>query len=316
MNNDLYLACDGGRLLTLNIKTGRTTLIYQHPTAQAMMGLAFSKGKVFFAGQTFLGVGAIVQGKVDVENISEFFPLNWKKFYQIMRGFWAKFVGSESRALNYVNPQFHHMKLYQNKLYVAVTGRNEIWELSENLDLLGRLIIHPHIEDYHHMNNVYFDGKYYYVCLARYMKDLGPGGFAKFDENWVEIERQSLGWESHGLCVIEGKFYHLCSSSGVLKSPIFHPHRAGLMVNDELVFEYDADKYFCKDFSIDDQHIFIAGGEIKQRAERKNAKGVVFQLNRQFDLMKMHIIPQSGGIGGCHLSELDYTVGSKLNKLS
>ena len=32
------------------------------------------------------------------------------------------------------------------------------------------------------------------------------------------------------------------------------------MVNGKLVFEHNPDKYFCKNFSMDNEHIYIVGG--------------------------------------------------------
>lgn len=311
MNEFLYLACAGGRIFRLDIATGDAHLMYQHSDYQPLMGMVVHNGQLYFGGQTFLAKGVLKDTTIADLTIKEFFPLNWKKSYQVMRSFWSKRVGAASRAMAYVNPQFHQIKMYAGRIYVTVTGRNEVWELSSDLELLRRIIIQPHIEDFNHVNNIFFDGEYYYVGLARYGRKLGPGGFAKFDKDWVEIERQSLGWESHGLCLIGEKRFHLCSSSGAIKSPIFHPHRAGLMVENEIVFEYDPVKFFCKDFSIDEHHIYVVGGGVKPRDERKGTPGTVFVLNHNFELIKTHTLPTSGGICGCHLSRLDYTKGSE-----
>ena len=39
------------------------------------------------------------------------------------------------------------------------------------------------------------------------------------------------------------------------------------MINGELVFEHDPDKYFCNDFPMDDEHIYIVGGERSRNAK-------------------------------------------------
>jgi hypothetical protein len=137
----------------------------------------------------------------------------------------------------------------------------------------------------------------FYVCLNCYHKSYGYAGYAKFDLDWNEIERRRIGWESHALSVIDGKIVNLCSSSGAIKN-ISHPHRAGLMVNGELVFEHNPDKYFCKDFSMDDEHIYIVGGESKKREDRGKAAGVVFVLNRKYELLKECVLPGTGGLCG------------------
>ena len=315
VNQFLYLACAGGRLFRLDIATGKAQLIYQHPDYQPLMGLVIKKDQLYFGGQTFLGKGVLRNAKIEDLKIKEFYPSHWKKPHQLMKNFWSKIVRVDSCAMKYVNPQFHQMNFYDDKIYVTVTGRNEVWELNEELELLRCIVIQPHIADYNHVNNVFFDGEFFYVGLARYGRKLGSGGFAKLDKDWVEIERQSLGWESHGFCLIGEKRFHLCSSSGSLigvthEGPLFHPHRAGLMVDDEIVFEYDPAKFFCKDFSIDENYIYVVGGGVKPRDERMGTPGTVFVLNHDFELLKTHTLQKSGGIGGCQLSSQDYTNGS------
>jgi hypothetical protein len=57
------------------------------------------------------------------------------------------------------------------------------------------------------------------------------------------------------------------------------------MIDETLVFEYDPGKYYCKDFSMDDEHICVVGGENTTREKRKEAAGVVFILNRNYELL-------------------------------
>jgi hypothetical protein len=84
------------------------------------------------------------------------------------------------------------------------------------------------------------------------------------------------------------------------------------MVNGELVFEHDPDKYFCKDFSMDDEHIYIVGGESKRREDRGLAAGVVFVLNRKYELLEEHVLHGMGGLCGCRLPDVDYSNGARL----
>ena len=59
------------------------------------------------------------------------------------------------------------------------------------------------------------------------------------------------------------------------------------MVNGKLVFEHNPDKYFCKNFSMDNEHIYIVGGgESKRREARGMASGVVFGLDRKYELLE------------------------------
>lgn len=200
------------------------------------------------------------------------------------------------------------MNIVRGKLFIAATSRNEVWEFDEDLNLTRRIPIQPHRHDYHHLNNVFWDGQAFYVCLNRYGKPYGYGGYAKFTWEWEEIERGTLGWESHALAIVDGRKWNLVASSGSAKQ-IFHPHKAGLMVDGKLVFEHDPDQVFCKDLSIDSEHIYMVGGQVCLREDRKNADGIVFMLNRQYQLMKEFRIPRIGGICGCRLDGVDYSNG-------
>ena len=275
------------------------------------MGLCFQGSRLYFGGKTFLGYAETAGGSFQIQKISDFFPQKWRRVKQTIKNFWVRRVGAVNRGIPYVDPQFHQMNIYDKKIFVSVTGRNEIWELNEELTLLRVVPVLPHMPDYHHLNNVFCDGENFYVCLNRYSQELGVGGFVKFDKNWVEIERKTIGWETHALCHIEGKLLHLCGSSGSIKPKIFHPHRAGFNVNNELVFEHNPDKFFCKDFSMNDHSVYLVGGEVRKRENRKDANGIVYILDRSFALKNEFLLPSTGGISGCRLSSLDYTDGPR-----
>jgi hypothetical protein len=85
------------------------------------------------------------------------------------------------------------------------------------------------------------------------------------------------------------------------------------MVEDEFVFEYDCDEYFCKDFSMDENRIYVIGGKLARREQRRTADGVVFVLNRQYELLEKHVISGLGGFNGCRLRGIDHSNGSMPN---
>jgi hypothetical protein len=81
------------------------------------------------------------------------------------------------------------------------------------------------------------------------------------------------------------------------------------MMEEQLVFAYDPNEFFCKDFSMDDEHIVIVGGTSAERGQRSSASGVVFILNRRFELLSKEIISGLGGFNGCRLMGCDYSRG-------
>jgi hypothetical protein len=307
VNECLLLACEGGRLVRFDTKTYETRIIYQHPTPERFMGLAWHGPKLYFGGDSVLGIAHLNGEIFHVEDMAVFHDNRAAWLWRYPRKFW-KWIGAHSRAIEYASLQFHQMNIYRSRLYVTVTERNEIWELDLDLSLRRKIILQPHIQDFHHINNIFFDGRYFYVCFFRYAEVVGSGGYAKFDMEWKEVERRTIGWASHALSVIDGQILHLCYFSGTLKE-INNPQRAGMMINDDMVFEYDAGKYFCKDFSMDAERVYIVGSEIKPRAERKNANGVVFVLNRNYELLEQRLLAGTGGINGCRLPHLDYSNG-------
>lgn len=306
MNKNLFLTCEGGRLFRLDVTTGVSTLLYQHPSGQELMGLAFLDDKIYFAGLTIIAKGTLQGDRLFVEKEVECFSKP-KGLAKLLRKFWQR-VGAESRAVECVSQDFHQMNTVGRKLFVTATGRNEVWEFKEDLTNTRRIALQPHRYDFHHLNNVFWDGQSFYVCLNRYGKPFGYAGYARFTEDWEEIERRTIGWESHALIVIQGQIWNLVASSGNLKR-VWHPHRSGLMVNGNLVFEHDPDQVFCKDFSADAERIYIVGGQICAREERKHSDGVVFVLDRDYRLQKEIRIPGVGGIRGCRLQGVDYSNG-------
>lgn len=305
-NKSLFLTCEGGRLYRLNLMTGVSTLLYQHPSRQTLMGLAFLRDVIYFAGRTFVIKGQLQGDQVVVQKELECFR-TVKGLTRQLRKFWER-VGAPSRAIEYTPQHFHQMNIALGKLFISDTERNEVLELDEDLNPTRRIRIQPHRRDYNHLNNVFWDGEAFYVCLNRYGKSFGYGGYAKFTKEWEEVERGTLGWESHALAIVQGQKWNLVASSGTGKQ-IWHPHKAGLMVDGKLVFEHDPDEVFCKDFSLDDERLYIVGGQIRKREEREYADGVVYVLDRQFRLMKEFRIPKSGGVCGCRLPGADYSNG-------
>jgi hypothetical protein len=60
---------------------------------------------------------------------------------------------------------------------------------------------------------------------------------------------------------------------------------------------------------MDDEHIVIVGGTSAERGQRSSASGVVFILNRRFELVSKELISGLGGFNGCRLMGCDYSKG-------
>lgn len=60
---------------------------------------------------------------------------------------------------------------------------------------------------------------------------------------------------------------------------------------------------------MDDEHIVIVGGTSAERGQRSSAAGVVFILNRRFELLSKEIISGIGGFNGCRFMGCDYSKG-------
>lgn len=308
MNRHLLLTSESGKLIEWDTETHQYRLLYEHPANGFLFGIACHGDTLYFGGSTFLAMGTRnSQGFQLLKTVTPYEPRRGM-YSRLQRSFWTK-VGAYARAIPHGKPDLHQINIYGSTLYVTATSWNEIWLLTSDLQLQRRIRIQPYIRDYHHVNNVFCDGTYFYVCLNRYAGIPGAGGYAKFDHHWNEVERRSVGWESHALSVIDGQIIQLSAFSRTLHS-VHHHRPAGLMVNDSFVFEYDAQQYFCKDFSMDDNYIYVVGGENTTRRERKTCAGIVFVLNRRYHLLQTCLIPGIGGINGCRLPDLDYSNGA------
>ena len=296
---NIYVATESGKVLLLNLHDMESQVIFEDSKRRTMMGLVIKDDRLYFGGHLFLGSVALNADDVRVR-------VHYNLFLQgpLFRLF--NRLHLESVALGFADPAFHNMTMCHDRLYVTATGRNEIWELDWDLKRTRCIPVETHSFDFNHLNNIFYDGECFYVCLMRYDERFGYGGYVKFNRNWQEIERKKMGWESHAFCVIAGEHYNLCASAGS-KNQIYHPHKAGLMINGSFVFEHDPDAYYCKDFSMDDEYIYIVGGEVSARTERKKANAVIFILDKKYNLVDTLQFKGIGGFSGCRLPGLDYT---------
>lgn len=79
------------------------------------------------------------------------------------------------------------------------------------------------------------------------------------------------------------------------------------MVDGEIVFEHSPDEFFCKDFSVDDNYIYIVGGSVNTREQRGKGDGIVFVLDKNYSLLEKKTAPDFGGFCGCLTANYDLT---------
>jgi len=305
----LLITTESGKLIQLDLASRKCEILFQHPEGESVFGVTHKEDQIFLSGATFLAGGRLRKNRlIDVRIRNPFSPPLRGQARWMMRWFWNE-LGAHSRVIPYDKPGLHQLNLYGSSLYIAATTWNEVWVADVDLNVQTRIPLQPHILDYFHLNNVFCDGTHYYVCLNRYAGRPGRGGYAKFDLEWNEVERHALGWESHAFSVVEHRVFHLCCFSWRSQTQTGHPRQAGLMMGDDLVFQYDPNAYFCKDFSMDDDYIVIVGGTATNREQRSSASGVVFILNRRFELLAQEVISGLGGFNGCRFLGLDYSKG-------
>lgn len=276
LQNVLYIAGEGGKLYSYN---GKLHTIFTDPKVETLMGLDKTDDYLYVAAK------------------SRIFKMGGKTFDNVRR------------------VDFHQITIIEGCLYATCTSINEVWKFDLDLNLLRRYKISPpnptlpvqYKENYNHLNNIIYHGDKFYICLNWLTnKQYGLSGIAVLNNNFEEVERFELGWESHNFSIINDKQYVLCGSSGFIKK-VNHPHISGLMVDGKIVFNHNPDEFFCKDFSVDENNIYIVGGSVKKRGYRNSADGVLFVLDRQYNLKYEKIFGESGGFCGCITTGLDLT---------
>lgn len=191
------------------------------------------------------------------------------------------------------SPQFHQLLLHNRRIYITCTAINEIWVFDYDLALLERKRIVPPKKknpvslkgNYNHANSICYNNGLFYVGLNWLTStQYGKSGVCVFDQNLKEQNRFEYGWETHGFTLVDDKPYALCATSDPVDKKINHPCLAGLMVDGELVFQHPID-IFCKAFVVTENRIFLLGGEVATRTKRDAICGIIYVLDRNFNLL-------------------------------
>ncbi len=223
-------------------------------------------------------------------------------------------LGGEHKKLSLNDERFslHHIKPFGKKLLAACTGRDELLVLSDDLtiehviDLQSRLKgrTKEGFSDFYHANAACYRNGLIYIDLNHYYGE-DRSGVLVLDEQFKKVDEFQYGWETHGLTRIDSSLYALCGNSW---KDLDHPDRAGLFVDGELVFEHDPNEIFCKDFSIDEDYVYLVGGDVCRRQGRTEADSVLFLLDREdFQLIEKKVFDEKGDFAGCLLTRNDLT---------
>lgn len=212
------------------------------------------------------------------------------------------------------NPAFHHIKCIDDYIIAPATAVNKLVIFDLGLKVQAIIDINPpdlekptaRLINYNHLNCVHYYKGFYYIDLNWYTKKrFSSSGVAVLDENFNEVDRFEYGWQTHGFCFIDDKKYVLCGFNK--RNPnVYHPHMGGLMVDGEIVYEIGGD-WFCKNFSVDDDYIYIVGGNCAIRDERNNIDGLLIILDREFNQIDKVILKDFGECRGCLLDNYDLT---------
>ncbi len=277
----LLLATEAGELVRFDPATQQHEVLFKSSVKDAFMGIAGHAGFLFLAS------------------------LN--KLYKLDCQSWQPVVETSAYS---PSPDFHQMQVYDNRLYTTITKRNQIWVYDMHLNLLTTHAIVPPFPDkkvaykknYNHINNIIRHAGKFYVNLNWFTSTPYAGsGVAVLDEQFQLLEKFAFGWESHDFQFIGNNRVALVASSSKRKK-IMHPYKAGLMVDNELVFTHDPDYAFCKGLAYDDRYIYLCGGRKKSRLLRRSANGVIYILDRHdYHLIEMFESSQINAIKGCLL---------------
>lgn len=242
-------------------------------------------------------MGLIIDENIYINSPNFLFSLN-NKTYEII---------NESKPSS---GEYHHMNIYDNKIYIAATRTNQIHIHNIKLELIGTINIKPpnpkkpvqYKINYNHLNTVIKKDNKFYVNLNWFTStQYGMSGVVVFDEDWKEIERFEMGWETHDLQFYNDDIIVICATSQPDKE-INHPKRSGIMINKELVFEHDHRESFCKGLTWDDNYFYLCGGAKGVRAARMDLKGIMYIIDKKsLTLVEKITHPEMGNLKGCRI---------------
>jgi hypothetical protein len=253
----LLLATENGELALYDPNKNEHKLVFKNGTQFGNMGLHVDENFIYVSSNA--------------------------QVYKLKRDDFSKVTQTKS----YGDVGMHQLNMYDGKVYVTVTKMNEIWVYDENLNRLETHVIKPpnggkpkYKKNYNHINNIILKDDKFYINLNWYTTtQYSSSGVLITDKEFNEIERFEMGWESHDFQFMGDDMVTICASSGVYKK-INHPHRGGIMIDNELVFEHEPNEAFCKGLTWDDKYFYLCGGQMLQRGDRKFGGSVIYIVNK------------------------------------
>jgi len=256
----LLLATEAGELVKLNTETKEHQLLFKSNVKDAFMGIAIHGEHLFLA--------------------------TLERVYKLSLASWQPVGMTETYR---PSPDFHQMQIYDERLYTTITKRNQIWVYDLDLNLVeihhitppfpGKKVVYK--KNYNHINNIVKrDGKFYINLNWFTSTPYASSGVAVLNEQFKLLEKFEFSWESHDFQFVDDDMVALCACSSKRKK-IMHPNKAGLWVNNELVFEHNPDTVFCKGLTYNDRYYYLCGGKKKTRVLRRTANGVIYIVDRQ-----------------------------------
>jgi hypothetical protein len=206
----------------------------------------------------------------------------------------------------YAEAKFHHNLIYNDKIYNTITKNNQILITDLNYENEKKINIKPpknkkvaYKSNYNHLNNVFFKDEKCYVNLNWLKSQYSDSGYAVLDKEFNELERIKYGWQTHSFQIINEK-RHVLSCYYANQKNVKHPKKAGLMIEGDLVWEWDL-SYFCKWMIYHNNYYFIFGGKAVDRDKRKHSDGVIFILDNKYKEIDKQIYNKTGNFGSACL---------------
>lgn len=201
-----------------------------------------------------------------------------------------------------LSPGCHQIDFVRDDLFITDTYNNRILKYNLQGQLLqsyypiGKLSDGRDSENYGHINSIFYRGKYFYLmCHNETKKTEKFSQILKCNKNFnvletIEIEARN----AHNVIVWNGDVFYCDSFNYSFKR------------NSDILLKT---QYFTRGLSMNNSHIFVGGSEIAERGERKNAKGCLFILNKDFTIKEFIEIPGMVQEIRC-LDEVDYSLSN------
>jgi hypothetical protein len=110
VNKFLYLTSQSGKLVRLNTNTHSHQLLYQDPGFRYLFGVGFLGNKLYFSGQTLLGMGESSSTGFLLEKVVDYFDPKWRRIKRPLRKFWFRI----DSHLTLCVPDFHQLNIHSS----------------------------------------------------------------------------------------------------------------------------------------------------------------------------------------------------------